>query len=868
MTPRRSAECASESPRFVRRQHHEVSIFVSSLDLPYKVAFEELASKFIGRDDLNCLGDESLIISGLVTEGIPIPDEAVLFAMACRSAVKVGEKVYVGYLGLGGRPRCIELSAISKRLIDLQAPLPDSLEGGRSAVRAWLKDLEVPKFEALDGVATDPLSALARCASAYWLNWLPGPLVPDALGLTNNVPVPMSALARLACRSPLRRSELDTAHVMDGADQCAMIIGSGAVALSGNVSERVKEIMSLPQKGILAALRKSQIAELDLLLDEVAENEIGALQLLCAFELCTNGTVTKVDPSASIGRRYIREIVDLTDRYPEDAANLTLLDSDERVQVYERWISAGHDPVDASAALSALDTYLVRNFDIEPARVRHANWEFEARAIPRILWNHELTAIVDAIPAVARTPALARVALAVFEIANQKPVRPGDFRDAMFGDLDLSDDELTVVFDIRRRRGKKGSKTPAGQHPLEFGKAAKTSSMRELLAFRASRGATDGDPLWGETLKESRRLFSAACALISQLCKCVTGDALQSFYSLRHTCFSRDIEEALMPSALAARPRWIHKIANEGGHVHPSTSILWYFHLPMAVVRAHADVSLTQFLTAKATANWAGVSQDVLYKRASRAGDDRSEVELAAIHAAVDMTKFPCVSESNPCQLTLTIPSKRRLPLFDDVLHALAYADDARAVLPSGDAMLSDWERTVCALRDGMVAKFNGQVRLVQTDQFKLRGIRSYVSRHWRDAETRAACQEWESNPRSAFPDISKMAALNNWLTFLKAAGVPASRIQIRVTDGMADNKVRITDYFASVFGCTPAIDQVPDKYNDRPLAYLMLSSDDIKADEPPSPARLNMAGFNSVMLAATARIRIFDLYWTQEDVK
>ena len=279
------------------------------------------------------------------------------------------------------------------------------------------------------------------------------------------------------------------------------------------------------------------------------------------------------------------------------------------------------------------------------------SWEQEARATPSYVSPLERQAIAQAIPKMARSPAISVVGLALVAIGTKYPIRPGDVMDVRFEDLQLSGQR--IVLTVRRRRGLKGQKTAAAEHPLEFIGDAETQELRALLGFRESRGGLDGQPLWGPTVKEARRVFAAACALISRLCKEVTGDPSQSFYSLRHSVFSDELEAALMPGAAVRMWRRLKHIAAKGSHRDPTTSVRWYFHLPMRVVRAHADAVIQEMLSTAAASIWSGVSENALHQRAGHGDRKLEPVRIAAIRESVDRIGFKALLDLHHCQPAL-----------------------------------------------------------------------------------------------------------------------------------------------------------------------------------------------------------------------
>ena len=110
-------------------------------------------------------------------------DEAVAFAMACPGAVRADSKVYVSFTGHAGRPRLVEASAVTLRILDTGPAYPTSLEHGRELTSKWITACVGPVFSAPGLAHTDILRNLEHGAAVFWQRFLPGALLPDAMAL-------------------------------------------------------------------------------------------------------------------------------------------------------------------------------------------------------------------------------------------------------------------------------------------------------------------------------------------------------------------------------------------------------------------------------------------------------------------------------------------------------------------------------------------------------------------------------------------------------------------------------------------------------------------------------------------------------------
>ena len=160
-----------------------------------------------------------------------------------------------------------------------------------------------------------------------------------------------------------------------------------------------------------------------------------------------------------------------------------------------------------------------------------------------------------------------------------------------------------VSFIVRQRRGGKSVKTTAALGPFEFGSAEMAGPLlaqKDLITARHGRVG----PLWGADDADSRRLFADAVRLISHLCREVTGDKEVSFYALRHSLISHELESMSMPGRWKQDRMAMDRLLRRSGHRRGATAVRCYFHLPMSVIRAHADRWLDSLLSNTIAVRW------------------------------------------------------------------------------------------------------------------------------------------------------------------------------------------------------------------------------------------------------------------------
>jgi hypothetical protein len=844
----------------VRRAHSgRLHLEPDRLTAELKAVFKVRAQAFLRGP--SSIGDfhAALAMSGLVSEGIVLLEDAAAFAKACPSVLRADEAAYVEFLGAFGRPRCVKLSALTITLINRRGAEQPFSGDPLSSLGAWLEANPMPVVEEISALGLAPLALLERGAAAFWLEHLPGPLHADAIGVLSIVPINLSAIARRVSGAPLVRSIDVDADAPDVQAHAALLLDQCETFADRDVAGQIAGILGRPQVGGLGVLRRQQLDELGAIIDVSSDDARGLLYAFFAGGLLTVGTVRAVQPSASIQRRYFHELVTVIDRHPEYAGTLHLLPGRQRGELFDAWIQSAQTPKDLSAGLSALDMYFVLQYDIEPARVRSQRWEFGGLATPRILWDPEIDAMAAALPRCARTPVIKSIGNCLIELASQISFRPSDLISASLGDVHDYEGK-NVVLDVHRHRGRTGQKTAAAAHPHEFNDPQRQiPHLLRHVQDALDRGRTLDEPLWGASREESRRNFQEACAVVSQLAKACTGDRSASFYSFRHTWFSRHLEMALAPGAAGADPRQLNRIAADGSHEDVTTSISWYFHLCMEVVRGHADLALESLLTAALTRAWSSLSEDAIHKRASRAKGPRATPLVDSIRVGASVSSFPCVTDRFPCAPLSGDSLRKPAPKLVDVLTALEHLDANRSWwLDTKGTVgpINDWELAIAEERQAVWNQFSDPVLLVNTNQEKLRPLREHLRDHGFSQAVQSACAEWRRGKFDGFIDVASHESLSVWLNLLKAAGIRPSRIVIRMVDPSDDGRTRMKDRFALVMNSYPAMDESKKGYK-RPSAYLLLSSEEILPGQVAPSGAVHMHGFCSLMAAAAIRLNL-----------
>ena len=570
-----------------------------------RALFEFGATRFLGDPKSAFNGAWSLVAAAYYAEGIALRQEAAAFAVACRTPVRAGEHVYVSFQGIHGRPRCVECSAVTVRLLDVAAPIPVTVEAAIEQFQDWLESWCEERPE-LKGV-TDTVAVHERAASVFWADAMPGLLVPDVLGIYPSTPATVETLARAVAARTLARSIEWRPEPIDDLEELedieAIDIESIDPHLTG-LRERIREILSDMDIGNLATQRKHTIDRLALIAEEYGGHPLASLVIEGAHGLLSVGTLTKDLASTSILVRYAGQQCEALLLHPDDALQLKSLPARERGQILQAWWTASSTPSDARPALKALDKYLCLRHDLEPASFEGEPSIYPSPSCPALLWRGgEIEWVIDAIPKSARTPDIARVALAVMCIVSRRPSRPGHLAHAQCSDvLDLPSGE--VVHWVRRRRGGRTVKTDSAAGPFTFQSMDDAVPLLRQRKFVLAASGKGDAPLWGLDEQESRRLFREAVKLIGQLCRTVSGDSDAGFYALRHSTFTHRLLDLLL-SGTFANQRALNTLLDEGGHRNASTTMRAYFHLSMIVVRSVVDAKLESWLTPTVAARWA-----------------------------------------------------------------------------------------------------------------------------------------------------------------------------------------------------------------------------------------------------------------------
>ncbi len=824
--------------------------------------FEGYGRSFLAHPEKLAHREAALAMSGLVTEGLVLVDEAINFARACAKAVVADDGTYVAFLGVLDRPRCVKLSPITEKLLQQDAVwlgTGDPID----ALGTWVEaqSISTPRSEEVLELA--PLERLEMAAAGFWLKHLPPPLLTDAIAEMTIVPLPLSALVRRVSRAPLRRVLSDDAPVDDVQARAAMLLEASNVSSDSSIADQVKAILNRPQEGGRGTHRRRQLDDLTNQVEAAEDDAKGLFYAFYASGLLTIGTVKSEDPSDSIKRRYFLAIEEMVEKLSLDpllVKRLHLFSREKRGELYDDWILRAKTPGDMSAALSALDLYFVVQFDAEPARVRSFRWECAGFAAPQILWPHEQQAIAVAIARCARTPAIASVASCLVELARQRSFRPSDVMYATLGDVhDYGPSH--VVFDVRRHRGEPAPKTEAAEHPLEFLEAEKqVPLLKAYVEQEMGRGRALDEPLWGATSAEARRNFRDAWALINQLAKAYTGDPTASIYAFRHTWFSTQLEAALMPGGTQLDHRILHRIARDGGHRDVTTSITWYFHLLMTPLRAHADIALESLLDAKLTKQWSTLSMVAIYQRVSRSKGREGTPLVDAIRHSLEPSKATPITQDFPCQPLTHEPTASGSVTLTDILSTVAYVDAHRPWWQADGARgpLNEFEQRIAEERRPLLAHYDDPVVLVNVAQEKLATLHKYLQLHGTSQAVRKACSAFEAGRYEGYIDVEHHESLLIWLALLLPAGVRPSRMVIRMVEPTEQEFDNMINRFAAATRMEPCIDKVCSGY-ERPRAYLLLSSQDIPPGKAASSSATHMGGFNSLMIAAAIRLRLIE---------
>lgn len=568
-----------------------------------KAIFERSAQCFMVNPDAARRSESSFVASAIYTEAIPLLAEAASFATACRHPVRIGRRVFVEFVGVHGRPRCVECSALTVHLLTTGCPVPATTAEALDALRQWLRCLAGGALPQLRG-ANDPAIVLERAACVVWADALHGVLVPDALGIYPITPAALSTLARAEANAPPREpvgwhfERLD--DIDDPGDLDNVEDEFEDSALEG-LRDRIQRLIADTDGGNLADNSRRLLDRLALLAVEY-DGPTARMIIEGAVGLFSVGTLTKDLPSRSILARYAAQQAETFIKHSKQALALSTTPPRERGHMYQDWWRVASTPSDCRPALKAYDKYICLRHDIEPAVFDSEEPSYPAPSSAALLWRDEIDWIVQSIVASARSPEIARVALAVLCIACRRPSRPGHLIHTRRSDVvELPSGE--IVHWVRKRRGGLTVKTASAVGPFTF------SDRSDALPLLTQKGTVVGSddqndgPLWGATEKESRRLFREAVLLIGRLCRIVTGDASASFYTLRHSVFTHRLVDLLMAGS-SVDPRALDRLLDEGGHYRSSSTMRSYFHLPMSVVRACADRLVERLMTPAMAAGW------------------------------------------------------------------------------------------------------------------------------------------------------------------------------------------------------------------------------------------------------------------------
>lgn len=823
------------------------------LDAKYEQDFQELLRTWLanGPDPTQPIVDG--VFAALV-QGVVLVREAAAMAIAMHTAVRAGDDAYVFFHGLRGRERCARLNPVARVVQAASSTHEFTIDDALKMFCGWLDRHAPDLFQCSDSGRKAQLAAVQRGARCFWSRHLPQLLLRDAEGELSLRPLRPAALARRATGQPLVRGSKLAPSVFSPA---ASMLSTANVTQGAEVISQVVRIMTQGDGTKLGALRVSQLQLLEPLLDDVAEDALGLMLVMAASAMCERGTIKATHPSHSITGRYTRELAKMFSAAPTLTGSLASLNAGMRRQAYEQLLQHAGDKNDATAALTNLDWYLVDATGCDPVGAIDGGEDPAPTRPSRYLTASERSQIAMLSVKLAPTPEQGAVVRALVAIACSRPTRPGDLIDCQYEDLEIS--RGRVVLNRRRRANRKAGKTSTAEGPIEFTAPAVVAALTDLKSLREGQAAMDGSPLWGRDLEDSRRLYRRACALIDSMCKLVSGDDFESFYSLRHSVCSDEVLAAFLIENAEAAQRALKQASRRADHRDIGTTVEHYFRFYPDLVRLYSLKVIGDLLTSAITSKWSGLSSQALDQRVHRAAEPRAVTLWQAISDAAPLSDVPAITEAHPCAQMTAEPQAAPLKL-DDVAGSTVCTDlmftKGQAIwqVEGGELLASSpWGHRLIESRSRYAMNFAESVRPAAIRQQKLEPVARRLRRFADSAAVRTATALWRASVTDGFIDVSTAPRLNAWLIFFKDCGVPAHRLVIRVDPSMSDKTEVINAVFSNVTMQLPLVEMVP-WGKGRPAAYLLICSKDLKPGVSPPPATTSMVGFNGLMVAACMR--------------
>lgn len=824
-------------------------------DARHEGAYVEMITSFLAAG-LRVAATPAAAVLAALTCGVILLSEATALAGTLAKAVSAGDGVYVYFDGVGGRGRCVRLNPIARAVASAlycNGPMGDV------ALRSFLDWLDASGPKLLQDLSDNrpaQITAIERGGAVFWRKHLPQLFLSDALGLLTLRPLRPEALARWVSGQPLAASvAIGPALFAASAGMLSMCASKVTPIDGSDVIHQVVAIMKSGDGNHLAALRAGQLRALTPLLDEAEGDTIGLLMVTLAAGFCEQGTLQKSDPSHSLTSRYIQELAAMFLSMPALAALLPELGPEARREAYARLLQHGKDPNDAKAALSNADMHLCEATGCEPARFVYEDLALEARRPTRYLSALERQAVADISPTLATTSESQVVTGAVSAIATNQPVRPGDMLDACFEDLEIY--KHRVVLNLRRRAGRKGQKTSTAEGPMEFTKPEVMKKLAALKELREGQSALDDDPLWGRDLQESRRLYVQACALVDRVSKHYSGDRIESFYSCRHGIISDELFHALMIENPAKAQAAAKAVSIRARHRDLRTTTEEYFRFGPEVLHHRANRGLGTLLTWEIAHVWSSVLPNAMKQSFPPREGMGVDAFWMTIHiAAPPPCAFPSIHDEHRCAPSTRAPKAARLKLddiaFSQICLQTTFEEGApvHSALDQAAIAASPWAAALLEARTRYARHWADAVRPASTRQRKLRGIARRLRSHPDASAVTAATRLWRATAKNGFIDVSDLTSLHQWVTFLVDAGIPASRLVLRLDETALPKVEALSALFAKGTGYRPAIDEVPSGKG-RPAVYLMVSSKEVQRGGCAPPRAVEMSGFNAWFLAA-----------------
>lgn len=381
-----------------------------------------------------------------------------------------------------------------------------------------------------------------------------------------------------------------------------------------------------------------------------------ALVLAWMLDLCESGTAKKFDADFLTRRRYCVIAARPLWRMLSPLGNHPhAWDKDELKAAYQALMEdpSIRDKAALGAALSAFQFFLCEQWDIELPLMSLHKLIPAPRPRVQLVTNTEIWRAQDWIARQSGgDKTLLRMAGLALALGAAAPFRLRELLHLRLRNITFQENASCEIEIVRYGWRHKLKSVAAGRR-VQIHDPRVLAILNRCLEQRRLEGAASNDLLFASPLTPSEIYrHHALHRTLLRVLKLASGDPSMTFHALRHSWASRAVSDVLQTNSIVDFNRLI-QVADQMGHVTPSTTLHFYAHLFEDALEAHSSAALRASLqvTPKTAQRLAGVLPNSLNTQARRKGLKISDAIWRSICMAADNRSFPALTSRMECTI-------------------------------------------------------------------------------------------------------------------------------------------------------------------------------------------------------------------------